>query len=718
MRLNRLHRRLLVGALILVVAYLVANVGFYLIRSYGAYRQELEGVAQAIVDRVRDEYDELVESMIREVLVSTDRAGPFRDALLGYDGSYDHRVALFEGLLRIQAIADSSVSAYALLSPGYLVFSSESGRFSLSGAFYDREAVSVLRSVRGATLFPQRGYRYLSSQRILTSIAVRVPDPVRHAAVLVNFDHAALERNLLAGIPGASDHRLLIVAPESVEDMVQRDEATMLSWPVRAVSRSRSFDRAFVLDLGSADIAGAINAAASFALISLVAAAVVFGGFVFLVTRSLQPLNRLLARVSIGEADDQTPGIAALDRYLSALMSENQWLHIEYERLLPERKKELLRDLFTGNTTEQSRLEERLDFNRVTIAGPATVAAALLVETRDLSEQRRLEANTVVERLLAERIDERRRGFHVLIGRERYGVAVPASPESTIADLEAPFLDLLEAAPEVISERMYVGVGAPVARIRDLVTSYEQAQSALEYRLTLGRRVICVASLAAVRTRRYRYPYESERLLVERLQSGDENGSLTVLHEMLDQIVAQRLGDREIEYLRLQLVHALDRYLYEHELHQDESEGLYREYDVRHAQSIDEVRRVFTEIVRRTIEAQQRRRSASRVALVKKFVDYVYANCHDRNLQLLDLEREFGLNRYYIGQLISEHTGRHFNDHLNEARVARAVEIMRSEPGVAIKDVAERVGYAYPYYFSRQFKRIHGMTPRSFQESR
>ncbi len=718
MRSNRLHRRLVGGALILVVVYLLANTGFYLVRSYAAYREELEGVAQAIVDRVRAEYDDLLESTIREALVTSGRPGAFREALLEYDGSYDHRVALLEGLSEILAVADPSVSAYALLAPGDRGFSTESGEFQPSGAFYDREAVDYLRSVTGVVLWPERVLRRLSSRRVLTSVVVRVPDPARHAAIMVNFDFAGLRRALVAEVPGAAEHELQIARAADLDAAAADPRGVPLSRPIRATATSRSFDRVFALDLGAADIAGAFNATASFAAISLAVATLVFIGFVLLVLRSLRPLDRLLARVSLDAGGGESGGIAALDGYLSALMSENEWLQAEYERLLPERRKELLRDLFAGNVGDDAQLMERIDFNEVTVAGDATVAAVLMLETRDLSEQRRLEATTVVERLLTDRIDGPAPGFHVLVSRDQYGIALPADPKASVAELEAPYLGLLEAAPEVIRDRMYVGVGAPVGDIRELVKSYEQAQAALEYRLTLGRHVICMASLASVMSRRYRYPYERERLLIERLQSGDEEGSLIILNEMLDQIVAEKLGDREIDYLRLRLVHALHRYLYEHELGEEEAQTLSREYDVRHATSIDEVRAVLTELVRRTIEAQSRQRSASRVALVKKFIDYVHEHSGNRNLQLLDLEEEFGLNRYYIGQLISEHTGRHFNDHLNEARVARAVKILESEPGVPIKDVAGRVGYAYPYYFTRQFKRIHGMTPRSYQESR
>lgn len=717
MRYNRVHHRLLLGALVLVAVYLITNVGFYVVRSYVAYRAELRSVAQEMAGRVRDNYDDLLESTIRSMVVATDTDGVFRDSLLEYDGSYAHRVALLNGLQQIQSAVTPVESAYALVAPTGEVFSLETGAFYEDARFYDRDAAELMRGARGVAVYQDRVVTHYGSTRSYTSVVLEVRSPVAHASVIVNLRRELLERELMGAVPGAGDDTLSIVEEEGIDDAADDEQASVLSQAIRAVSRSESFGRAFVLDLGSADISQAIRATASFAGISLLAAALVFAGFAFLLTRSLRPLDQLLARVKSSEAGERGADIGDLEDYLTGLMTDNEWLQGEYERLLPERRKEFLRDLFTGRVTDPDRFDEQLAFNNVTAPETGVVAACLLVDVQDLSEQRRLEATALVDRLLEDRVAERENGFHVLISRNLYGLAIPAPEDRTISSLERPFFALLSDAPELIRRRMFVGVGQPTRRVRDLVESYDQAQEALEYRRTLGRQVICAASLIALRNRRYRYPYEKERLLIERLQSGDQEASLGVLNEILDQIVADRLGDREIEYVRLQLIHALNRYLYEHEIAEDEQESLYRRYDTTHANTIEEVRTILSDIVTRTIRAQHEHRTASRRELVAGFVEHIRTNCTAPSYQLLDLEEEFGLNRYYIGQLIHEHTGKHFNDHLNEARISRATDIFRTEPRVPIKDVAARVGYAYAYYFTRQFKRIHGVTPKVFQES-
>lgn len=721
-RYTRLHRRLITGALVLVAVYLMANVGFYLVRAYLAYRAELQRVSVDMVERVRATYDSILETAIRTTLVTTDQPGLFRDALLSYDGSYAQRVALLNGLERIRSAVGPVQSSYAMLWPTGEVFSTDTGAFYSRERFYDRRAVELMTSVTGLVAEHDRSLLLHGVQREYVTLVFRVRGPAGTAAVTINLSKALLDRALLAGVAGGAGHSLSIHGDDwsgqpTADSPSDFSAARILTRGVRAVSRSPGFGRIFVLDLESADMAEAFSATASFAATSLLIAGLVFAGFFLLLTRSLRPLDRLLAQVTPMDITDRHTGLADLDAYLTSLMADNEWLQREYRRLLPERRKEFLRDLFTGHVTDAVRLEELLAFNEVTVPESGIVAACLLLDVHDLSEQRRFEAIAVVERVLDDRIRSRERGFSVLVTRDHYGIAVPAPPEPGITALEEPFAALLSDAPEQIRRRMFVGVGDPVTRPTHLVDSYEQALAALEYRRTLGRHVICTATISATEGRRYRYPYERERLLIERIQSGDEEGSLAVLDEMIDQIVADRLGDRELEYLRLQLIHALNRYLYEHELDEAEPVNLYRRYDTTHANTIEEVRAILSDIVRRTIAAQHEHRQASRQALVDRFVEYIRTHCHEQSLQLLDLEEEFGLNRYYIGQRIREYTGRHFNDHVNEARVARAAEILTAEPHAAIKEVASRVGYAYPYYFTRQFKRLRGMTPRAYQAS-
>lgn len=67
-----------------------------------------------------------------------------------------------------------------------------------------------------------------------------------------------------------------------------------------------------------------------------------------------------------------------------------------------------------------------------------------------------------------------------------------------------------------------------------------------------------------------------------------------------------------------------------------------------------------------------------------------------------------GLNREYLSRLFSKETGTGLFQYINEVRMKRAGEMIRSNKQVYIKEVAAAVGFDDPYFFSRKFKDFMG----------
>ena len=75
-----------------------------------------------------------------------------------------------------------------------------------------------------------------------------------------------------------------------------------------------------------------------------------------------------------------------------------------------------------------------------------------------------------------------------------------------------------------------------------------------------------------------------------------------------------------------------------------------------------------------------------------------------------------GLNREYLSRLFSKETGIGLFQYINEVRMKRAGEMIRSNKQVYIKEVAAAVGFDDPYFFSRKFKDFYGKTPSEYAE--
>ena len=74
-----------------------------------------------------------------------------------------------------------------------------------------------------------------------------------------------------------------------------------------------------------------------------------------------------------------------------------------------------------------------------------------------------------------------------------------------------------------------------------------------------------------------------------------------------------------------------------------------------------------------------------------------------------------GLNRTYFSRLFKEVMGQTPQDYLAHYRISKAVELMRNT-NLSIGEIAAMVGYPNQLYFSKVFRKIHGLPPRTWRQ--
>lgn len=83
-------------------------------------------------------------------------------------------------------------------------------------------------------------------------------------------------------------------------------------------------------------------------------------------------------------------------------------------------------------------------------------------------------------------------------------------------------------------------------------------------------------------------------------------------------------------------------------------------------------------------------------------------------LSLRDIADEVGMTAGHLTTLVRRRTGRTVGEWINERRMSRARALL-GDTDLSVAEVAARVGMADPGYFSRQFRRTHGRSPREWR---
>lgn len=102
-------------------------------------------------------------------------------------------------------------------------------------------------------------------------------------------------------------------------------------------------------------------------------------------------------------------------------------------------------------------------------------------------------------------------------------------------------------------------------------------------------------------------------------------------------------------------------------------------------------------------------------ALVKRAIAYLHQN-YVRPLSRWEIAEGIGVNEDYLSRVFNQELGLSPWDYLNRYRIAQAKEQL-SQSHDSINQIAHRVGFPDPAYFSRVFRRLTGTSPRLYREN-
>ncbi|MFB9277840.1 AraC family transcriptional regulator [Cohnella cellulosilytica] len=98
-------------------------------------------------------------------------------------------------------------------------------------------------------------------------------------------------------------------------------------------------------------------------------------------------------------------------------------------------------------------------------------------------------------------------------------------------------------------------------------------------------------------------------------------------------------------------------------------------------------------------------------------IRFIEDNCH-RVLSIDEMAARIGVSAQYLCHLFKRVFQLRPMEYVNRERINRSKELMLNEPQLKLREVAHRVGFDSPSYFSSVFKKIVGMSPEQFRGRR
>jgi two-component system response regulator YesN len=211
---------------------------------------------------------------------------------------------------------------------------------------------------------------------------------------------------------------------------------------------------------------------------------------------------------------------------------------------------------------------------------------------------------------------------------------------------------------------------------------------------------------------------EEQRVWIQLLEGADKQGVKSWLYESFTQFPN---GYPEPDLLRIRLTSILAQlrrfmqtYHLEKESHLEEKyHEVFRSvlYSPILFRIVQEILLFCFELVDGAVKHKQE----ATTDFVERGLQLIEKNYHITDLSLEDIAESVGRSPSYFSHLLSQKKKKTFRQTLTEVRLKQAKRLL-IETDHSVQEIADKVGYTDPNYFSRVFKDLVGISPRAYRQ--
>ncbi len=262
-----------------------------------------------------------------------------------------------------------------------------------------------------------------------------------------------------------------------------------------------------------------------------------------------------------------------------------------------------------------------------------------------------------------------------------------------------------------------IGAGSEVGQLSELAGSYEEAVKALDYRVILGgNKVIWIEDVESRQTDPLSLDEMKEKELVRCLKVGSDQELVNLLEELFKALTDSKASYQDFQLYLLELLTAVIKVAKDIRVDLDKLFGdgagfLGQFVKFSHA---DEAKAWFLDICMKLKQSIATDRQSSYNKLVDEAKEYILAHYGDHDISIAKVCQHLHISTGYFSNIFKKETKTTFVNYLMGVRMDAAQDLLATTDLKAF-EIAERVGFADPNYFSFCFRKKFGISPKEYR---
>lgn len=287
--------------------------------------------------------------------------------------------------------------------------------------------------------------------------------------------------------------------------------------------------------------------------------------------------------------------------------------------------------------------------------------------------------------------------------------------EKTITILE----EIRQTLEKYLKITVTIGVGTYADNVTFIKNSYKVALSALDYRLVLGsNRIILIEDIEPQTENKIIFDEYKERELITSIKAGTEDEINNVLDKLFNYISSSKASIKDSQVYLMEMLITVLKAAKESNADMENVFGgnmnLFMTLD--NMKDIDEIKEWMKEICIKTMKYIIKDRQDTSKALVRKAKDYVNNSYYESDITINKICNYLHISPTYFSFIFKKETKTTFINYLTDIRMESAKEFLRTT-SMKTFEIAEKIGYSEPNYFSYCFKKKFDMSPSEYRNS-
>lgn len=125
----------------------------------------------------------------------------------------------------------------------------------------------------------------------------------------------------------------------------------------------------------------------------------------------------------------------------------------------------------------------------------------------------------------------------------------------------------------------------------------------------------------------------------------------------------------------------------------------------------------YEDIYRQLASELDQTDSQSLDGLMERAVDYIRGHYDNADLNVNMLADVLGISAAYFGKMFKEFAGCSMVEYLKRIRLEKAYQMLLSDSGKSVAQVAQESGFGNPAYFTTMFKKQYGVSPSKLRDA-